>query len=128
MNHHVQLISVVDDSDIIRRAFRATLEHAGYRVTVFASGKEFLNRGLQEPSECILLDLAMPEPNGIEVLRKLQDLASTTPVIVVTGTDNAAMLADANCGIVVAILKKPIGPDALLAAVDETLRPSSHDG
>jgi DNA-binding NarL/FixJ family response regulator len=70
----------------------------------------------------------MPEPNGIEVLRKLKDLASTTPVIVVTGTDNAALLADADCDIVGAILKKPIGPDALLAAVDEALRPSSHDG
>ena len=104
------------------------LEHAGYRVTVFASGKEFLNNGLQKPADCILLDLEIPEPNGIEVLRKLQDLASTTSVIVVTGTDNAALLADADCDIVVAILKKPIGPDALLAAVDEALCSSSHDG
>jgi len=128
LTHMTHSISVVDDSDGIRRSFRMLLEHAGYCVTEFSSGKEFLNSGLEEPADCILLDLEMPGPNGIEVLRALRDLACNTPVIVVSGTHNATMLADADCDNVAAILKKPIGSNALLAAVDGALSQSSHNG
>ena len=105
------------------------LEHAGYSVTEFASGKEFLNSGLEEPTDCILLDLEMPKPNGIDVLNAMQDLGCKSPVIiVVTGTDDAALLAGADRDFVTAVLKKPIGPDALLAAVAGALRQSSRNG
>ncbi|MEE8577603.1 MAG: response regulator [candidate division Zixibacteria bacterium] len=121
-------ISVVDDSDGIRRSFRTVLEHAGYSVKDYASGQEFLDSDLARQADCILLDLEMPDPNGIEVLDALQDTARATPVIVVTGTDNPALLADADRDIVTTILNKPIGPDVLLAAVDGALSQSSHDG
>ena len=118
MNQCTRTISVVDDSDIIRRTFRLLLEHAGYCVTEFASGKEFLNSGLEEPSDCILLDLEMPGSNGIEVLDAMQDLGCKMPVVlVVTGTNNTALLSDADREFVTAILKKPVGSGALLAAV-----------
>jgi AmiR/NasT family two-component response regulator len=59
----------------------------------------------------------------------MQDLGWKTPVIIViTGTDNPALLAGADRDIVTAILKKPIGPDALLAAVAEALCQSSRNG
>jgi two-component system response regulator FixJ len=118
LNQCTHTISVVDDSDLIRRTFKVMLEHAGYCVTEFASGKEFLNSGLEEPTDCILLDLEMPGPNGIEVLDAMQDLSCKMPVVlVVTGTNNTALLADADRDFVTAILKKPVGPDELLAAV-----------
>lgn len=128
LNRCSHSISVVDDSDGIRRSFRMLLEHAGYSVTEYVSGREFLDNGLARQADCILLDLEMPSPNGIEVLNALQDIASATPVLVVTGTDNTSLLADADRDIVAAILKKPIGPNALLAAVDGALSQSSHDG
>lgn len=121
MNQCTHTISVVDDSDIIRRTFRLLLKHAGYCTAEFASGKEFLNSGLEEPADCILLDLEMPGPNGIEVLDALQNIACETPVIVVTGTDDAALLAGADRDNVATILKKPVSPDVLLAAVSEAL-------
>jgi len=128
MNQCTHTISVVDDSDIIRRTFRLLLKHAGYCVAEFASGKEFLNSGLEESTDCILLDLEMPRPNGIDILDAIEDVACNTPVIVVSGTDNEALLAGADHDIVAAVLKKPISPDALLAAVAEALCQSSHDG
>ena len=67
-------ISVVDDSDIIRRTFRVMLEHAGYSVTEFASGKEYLNSGLASRADCLLLDLEMPKPSGIDVLNAMDKL------------------------------------------------------
>lgn len=126
LNRCTHSISVVDDSDGIRRSFRTVLEHASYRVTEYASGQEFLDSGLARQADCILLDLEMPSPNGIEVLDALQDIARATPVVVVTGTDNSALLGAAERDIVVAILKKPIGPDALLAAVARALGQTSH--
>lgn len=102
------------------------LEHAGYSVTEYVSGQEFLDSGLARQDDCILLDVEMPSPNGIEVLGALQDIGRATPVLVVTGTDNIALLAAAKRDIVAAILKKPIGPDALLAAVAGTLCQSAH--
>ena len=128
MNDKIHRISVVDDSDIILRTFRVMLEHAGYQVAEFASGKEFLNSGLESLADCILLDLEMPKPNGIDVLNAMDELDCKMPVIVVTGTDDAALLAAAERDIVSTILKKPIGPDALLAAVAGALRQTSRNG
>jgi len=128
LNQLIQTISVVDDSDIIRRTFTALLERAGYKVTEYASGREFLDQGLAEQDDCILLDLEMPGPNGIEVLNAMQDLGCKSPVIiVVTGTNNAVLLADADRDFVTGVLKKPIGPDALLAAVAGAFRQSSRE-
>ncbi len=120
-------ISIVDDSDIVRRTFRALLKHAGYSVTEYASGREFLDQGLAEQDDCILLDLEMPGLNGIEVLGALQDLDCKTPVIVITGTNDKALLAAADHDIVAAVLKKPVGPDALCTAVAGALCSTSHN-
>lgn len=114
-------ISIVDDSDIIRRTYRLLLNHAGYCVTEFVSGKEFLNSGLEEPADCILLDLEMLGTNGIDILDTMEGVACNTPVIVVSGTDNEALLASADRDFVTTILKKPVGPNELLAAVTGAL-------
>ena len=128
MNPNDHIISVVDDNDGIRRSFRMVLEHAGYGVAEYVSGQEFLDSGLAPQADCILLDLEMPGPNGIEVLDAMQKVGCRTHVIVITGTDNAALLAAADRDIVAAVLKKPIGPDALLAAVVGALRQSADGG
>ncbi len=97
------------------------LQNADYSVSVFASGQMFLDGGLAEAPDCIVLDLEMPYPNGVEVLDQLQNLACTTPVVVVTGTNDAALLQAAERDMVIAILKKPIGPNELLLSVAKAL-------
>ena len=68
----------------------------------------------------------MPKPNGIDILNAMDELDCKMPVIVVTGTNDAALLAGADRDFVTAVLKKPIGPDALLAAVAGALRQTSR--
>lgn len=121
MNQAVQRISVVDDSDSLRRTFRLLLEHAGYVVSDYASGREFLDCGQSHRADCILLDLEMPRATGPDVLRALNKANCTTPVIVVTGADADVLLASVETDNVAAILKKPIGPDLLLAAVADAV-------
>jgi FixJ family two-component response regulator len=121
LNQPTSRITIVDDNDGVRRSFEMVLRHADYRVSVFASSQKFLDSGLAEAPDCVILDLEMPTPNGVEVLDQLQNLACTTPVVVVTGTSDAALLRAAERDIVIAILKKPIGPDELLASVAKAL-------
>jgi FixJ family two-component response regulator len=121
LNQPTSRITIVDDNDGVRRSFEMVLRHADYRVSVFASSQKFLDSGLAEAPDCVILDLEMPTPNGAEVLDQLQNLACTTPVVVVTGTSDAALLRAAERDIVIAILKKPIGPDELLASVAKAL-------
>jgi CheY-like chemotaxis protein len=121
-------IAIVDDCDAIRQTFRAVLQHAGLNVAEYASGREFLNNGISQRPDCILLDLEMPDINGIEVLAELQNSNCATPVLVITGTQNPALLEAARQSNISAVLQKPIGKDALLAAVAQAVSGSLHNG
>ena len=72
--------------------------------------------------------MEMPDINGIEVLAALQSSNCTTPVLVITGTQNPALLEAARQGNASAVLKKSIGEDTLLAAVAQAIGGSLHNG
>lgn len=121
MNQLANRITIVDDNDGVRRTFSTVLQCAEYCVVEYASSQDFLNDGLSCSPDCIVLDLEMPSPNGVEVLDRLQTLSIETPIVVVTGTNDRHLLKAAEREIVVAILKKPIGPDELLVTVAKAL-------
>jgi FixJ family two-component response regulator len=118
----VHTISLIDDNDGIRRAFKALLEHAGFDVTAYASGREFLDSGLAQKPDCILLDLEMPSLNGIDVLDAMGDITHIPPIIIVTGTNEPALIAAADRDIVTGFIRKPIASEALLAAVKRAVK------
>src|SRR6188474_2312565 len=74
---------VIDDEPQIRRLLRITLEGNGYRVLDAANGKEGLLQAAQSRPEVILLDLGLPDMDGIEVLKRLREW-TRLPVIVLT--------------------------------------------
>jgi two-component system response regulator FixJ len=118
-------IAIVDDNNTIRQSFTMVLEYAGYGVTEYASGQEFLDSGPRKRVDCVVLDLEMPGMNGIEVLGRLRDKDSTTPVLIVTGTQDLLLLEVAQKSDVSAVLKKPIGPEALISAVASAVSKAS---
>ena len=77
---------VVDDDPRIRTALLDGLTVAGHRVACVASGKDALARLRTESFDVVLLDLKMPEMDGLEVLRILRDEPVETDVVVLTGT------------------------------------------
>lgn len=121
MKQRPSRISIVDDNDGVRRTFSTVLECAEYCVIEYASSQAFLDDSLSGAPDCLVLDLEMPSPNGVEVLDQLQTLAFAAPVVVVTGTNDRRLLEAADREPVVAILKKPIGPDELLVTVAKAL-------
>ena len=112
-----ELIYVVDDDDAVRAALRALLETAGYRTARFESGVAFLDSLDTVRGACALLDVKMPELDGLEVQRRLNDRGVTLPVIIVTGHGDIAMAVQAMRAGAVDFLEKPVSRDRLLEAV-----------
>jgi CheY-like chemotaxis protein/tRNA A-37 threonylcarbamoyl transferase component Bud32 len=82
---------VVDDSRLTREMFATQLEPRGYKVTTVASGQEAIQRLGEESFDLVLLDVEMPEMNGLEVLSIIRQTHSIgeLPVIMVTGRDQS---------------------------------------
>jgi two-component system KDP operon response regulator KdpE len=84
VNKHVALI--IDDEVQIRRLLRITLEANGYRVFEGATGQEGINEAAQRRPDIIVLDLGLPDMDGIEVLKRLREW-SKVPVLVLSVRD-----------------------------------------
>ncbi|MBS4209715.1 response regulator transcription factor [Bacillus sp. FJAT-50079] len=88
MDQQVKIL-VVDDEDRIRRLLKMYLERENYVIDEAANGEEALALALQNEYSCILLDLMMPEKDGIEVCKELRE-EKTTPVIMLTAKGEEA--------------------------------------
>jgi two-component system KDP operon response regulator KdpE len=116
-----QRILVVDDEAAMRRALRASLEARGYRVELAAAGHEALGAAVDRPPDLVILDLGLPDVDGVEVCRRLRAWSSV-PIIVLSadGADErkvAALDEGAND-----YVTKPFSTPELLARVRVALR------
>lgn len=116
-------ILVADDERRIRLALRSCLEAEGYRVQEAADGVEALDSIIRHAPDLLILDLAMPNLDGMRVLAKLQevDVQLKPRVIVLTAWGSVpAMLKARDLGAEI-FLEKPIDPDTLRRAVTQAL-------
>ena len=115
------LILVVDDEPQIRRLLTLTLEANGYRVATAEKGREGLLLAAQQPPALMLLDLALPDLPGIEVLQRLREW-STLPVVILSVQDaEADKVAALDLG-ADDYVTKPFNSGELLARVRVALR------
>ena len=112
-----ELIFLVDDDDAVRTSLHALLETAGYRTAQFESGVDFLDFPDIGLGACVLLDIKMPGPDGLEVQRRLNDHGETLPVVILTGHGDIAMAVQAIRAGAVDFLEKPVSSDQLLESV-----------
>lgn len=78
-------ILVVDDEEAIRTSLRSILEDEGYDVSVAANGVEALKIYGTDPPDLMILDIWMPEMDGLETLRRVKEFAPTTQVMMISG-------------------------------------------
>ena len=78
-------ILIADDEQSIRRTLREILEFEKYKVDEAADGLECLAKVKQNKYDVIILDIKMPKMDGMETLEKIQNLASDTPVVMISG-------------------------------------------
>jgi RNA polymerase sigma factor (sigma-70 family) len=122
------VIHVVDDDDAFRTAIGRQLKTAGYRVKEYAGAAEFL---MDPPDEgeasCVLLDLNLPGPSGLDLQEAMVKRGGSLPVIFLTGQGDVRQSVRAMRQGAVDFLEKPIAGSELLAAVREALgRQAEH--
>jgi DNA-binding response OmpR family regulator len=83
-------VLVVDDDDAVRRSLAHALTRDGYEVTVAADGVTALESLTAARHDAVVLDILMPEPNGLEVCRRLRAGGDRTPILMLTARDLVA--------------------------------------
>jgi len=116
------VVFVVDDDVSVRRALERLLRSAGHEVESFAGAQEYLAREPFAGTGCLLLDLAMPKMNGLELQSLLSANETSVPVIFLTGHGDIPASVQAMKSGALDFLTKPVDESALLAAVDVALQ------
>lgn len=124
MDAWVPMVYLVDDDIDVRKAIGRLLESAGLEVSSFASARQFLDGYDRRAPGCLVLDLAMPGLNGLELQAALEREASPLPIIFLTGRGDIATSVQAMKHGAVDFLTKPVDDAALLAAVHDALAAS----
>ena len=113
------LVHLVDDDEAIRRSASFMLRTSGHVVKTYASGHELLAVGKDLEPGCVLLDVRMPEMDGLEVQQALKASGVRLPVIVMTGHGDISVAVQAMKAGAVDFLEKPFEKAALLGALEE---------
>ena len=113
---------VVDDDENVRKSLSRLLRAHNLNVEMFASAKEFLERGAFAGKGCALLDYHMPEINGIELQSEMIRLGIAFPVIFLTGKGDIPTSVLAMKQGAVDFLVKPVDEDSLFVAIERAFQ------
>ncbi|MGH6873357.1 MAG: response regulator transcription factor [Rhizomicrobium sp.] len=116
-----QLICVVDDDESVRGSLRALLESGGLAVLDFVSARQFLAATALERCECLVVDIRMPEMNGLELQEELIRRGHGFPVVVITGHGDVPLAVRAMKAGALDFIEKPFDADTMLASVRRAL-------
>ena len=111
------VIAVVDDDEAARESFAALLATEGYRVDTFAGGSQFLEALPALDVACVLLDVRMPEPDGLAVLEELSKADAHPPVILMSANPKTTSPKRARELGTLMVLEKPIEEACLFSAI-----------
>jgi FixJ family two-component response regulator len=111
------VVYVVDDDVSLRESLQAMVAESGFHPEVFASAEEFLRHSRQPLPGCLILDVSLPDLNGLEVQRLMGTGQTALPIVFITGHGDIPMSVKAMKAGATEFLTKPFSPEALLAAV-----------
>lgn len=115
------LIHVVEDDESLRTALLRLLDAAGFEARGYASTGNFLLEPLPDRPGCVLLDVRLPGPSGLDLQDALVRRGVTLPVVFLTGHADVASSVRAMKAGAVDFLLKPIERHALLGALERAL-------
>jgi FixJ family two-component response regulator len=115
------IVFVVDDDADVRSGFKALLQSVNLDCEVFGSSEEFLRRKPADTVSCLVLDIRMPGPSGLDLQTELARIHHDIPIIFITGYGDIAMTVRAMKAGAVEFLTKPVREQDLLDAVQTAL-------
>jgi FixJ family two-component response regulator len=114
-------VFAIDDEEPMRNALRRLLSSAGFTVELFGGASEFLHHGALTRPACILLDLNMPDMNGLELQERLHARGVTIPIVFLTGAGTVANAVTAMHAGAVDFVEKPFNEDDLIERINKAL-------
>ena len=117
-------VFVVDDDVSLRDSLGFLIANAGWRPELFASASEFLASPRASSPRCLVLDVGLPDLDGLELQQRIGSERATMPIIFITGRGNIPMTVRAMKAGAVDFLAKPFTPAVLLRAIQSALERS----
>jgi len=114
-------IAIVDDDHSVRKALQRLLRSINLDADAYGSGREFLAALSGAMPDCLVLDLQMPEMNGLELQQQLAESGVRLPVVVITGHDEPGMRAQCMAAGASMYLRKPLDDKVLLEAISTAI-------
>jgi two-component system response regulator FixJ len=119
MSENEPVVYLVDDEEAIRKSASFMLRTAGYKVRTFESGIPLLKEIKKLDPGCILLDVRMPEMDGLEIQRGLRDHGIMMPVVIMTGHGDVNVAVRAMKAGAIGFIEKPFEKATLVEAIQE---------
>lgn len=119
-------ILIVEDDKAVQRLMAAAMDNAGYHQEIAANGAEAVTLALSLQPQVILLDLGLPDTDGVEVIRKLRSWTETPIIVVSARSDDRDKIEALDAG-ADDYLTKPFSVDELLARIRVALRKARYD-
>jgi len=118
------LVYIVDDDVSVRESIAGLVEEAGWRSETFPSAREFLERTRARCPSCLILDIGLPDLNGLEVQQRLSRAHAEMPIIFITGRGDIPTTVRAMKAGAAEFLTKPFEPETLTRAIEFSLKRS----
>lgn len=125
-NSQRPVVWVVDDDEAMRQSLRYLLYDAGLVVRTAASAEAFLDEYEPAQHECVVLDLRLPEIDGLELIRRMRQRNMEIPVVMLSGYGTVRSAVSAMHLGVVDFLEKPVGREILLDRINQALRDAAE--
>lgn len=121
-------VHVVDDDEAIRQSISFLLRKAGYTVETYPAGAIFLKAVTRKSQGCVLLDVRMPDIDGLEVQARLSQQGIAMPVVMLTGHGDVTLAVRAIKAGAIEFLEKPFERLVLIDAIEAALRHAARTG
>jgi two-component system, LuxR family, response regulator FixJ len=127
-NNSDRRVLIVDDEDVDRQELKSIIESAGYQTLLFASGQEFVEALETVPKGCVLLDVRMPDPDGLSIVKMLASRTSEFPIVMVSGHGTIPTAVRALQEGALDFVEKPVEARQLLASIERAFEISDRTG
>ena len=119
------IVFVVDDDVSVRESLELLIKFAGWQSETFASAVDFLARPRTTTPSCLVLDVSLPDLDGLELQKLIASERTDMPIIFITGHGDVPMTVQAMKGGAVEFLTKPFDDEVLLNAIRHAIRRSA---
>ena len=124
MLHATPIVFVVDDDISVRTSLESLIESAGWQPETFESAQAFLHRPRAAGPSCLVLDVGLPDLDGLELQQRVASDRSDMPIIFISGYGDVPMTVRAMKAGAVEFLTKPLAGDVLVGAIQQAIEQS----